>query len=423
MQVYKELIYKWLFEITGGVSFSMYFTTLIVGASIVVLAFICFYLSRTLLISIIHRFSKKTKSLWDDILVESKFFHAVAHLIPASIFYFEANFANDYFEKLGGYLTKASEIYYLIAFILIVNTLIKTLNEIYNQSYSSAKERPINGVLQFLKIIIYFICGLVLVSIIFNRPMTRLLTGLGAVAAILLLVFKDTILGFVASIQIGTNDMVKIGDLIEMPSRLVNGTVTEINLTTVKVQNGDKTITNIPIYSLISESFINWKGLEQAGVRRIRRSLNIDMNSIRFCDDNLLSTFKNVPQFSSFLEELQHDTDTIITNQSVRGQLISSGTTLTNLGIFRKYLEYFLQNSPIVDKDLSIVIRHLQPEGNGIPVEINLYCKEIRWLEYEEIQSSLFEHILAVLPVFGLKVFQTPSGNDVFAAIQSKTVV
>lgn len=419
MQVYKELVYNWLMEITGQEFFSKAITTLIAGVSLAILAYISFYLTRTILISIIRRFSEKTRSIWDDVLVEKKFFHAVSHLIPASIFYFKADFAADYFPKLEMFLIKGSRIYFLIAFILIVNSLIKTLNEIYNKTVSSSKERPITGVLQFMKIIIYFICGLVFISIIFNKSLTTLLTGLGAVAAILVLIFKDTILGLVASIQIGMNDMVKVGDLIEMPARLANGTVTEINLTTVKVQNGDKTITNLPIYSLISESFINWKGLEQSGVRRIRRSLNIDMNSIHFCDQAMIEKFIGIPQFNDFLLELQKDNDFIITNPAVRNQLMNSGNTMTNLGIFRKYLEYFLQNSPIVDKDLSIVIRHLQPTENGMPIEINIYCKEIRWLEYEEIQSAIFEHVLAILPVFGLKVFQNLSGSDVVKTLRS----
>jgi miniconductance mechanosensitive channel len=422
MQVYKDLIYNWLMEITGQEFFSKAITTLIVFCSIAVLAFLCFYLTRTVLITIIRRLSKRTKSIWDDILVESKFFHAVAHLIPASIFYFTANYAADYFPKLELFLLKGSKIYFLLAFILIINTLLKTLNEIYNETVTSAKERPIWGVLQFVRIIIYFFCGLVLVSIIFDKGLTALLTGLGAVAAILLLVFKDTILGFVASIQIGTNDIVKVGDFIEMPSRLANGTVSEINLTTVKVLNSDKTITNLPIYSLISESFINWKGLEQAGVRRIRRSLNIDINSIQFCDQSMIEKFQKLPHFNNFLKLLQQDTDDVINNPAVKEKLMSNGSELTNLGVFRKYLEYFLNNSPVVDKDLSIVIRHLQPTETGIPIEINLYCKEIRWPEFEEIQSAIFEHILAILPEFGLKVFQNLSGSDVIKAIQSKEV-
>jgi miniconductance mechanosensitive channel len=419
MQVYKELIYNWLYELTGQDFFSKSLTALLIGISIAIIAFISFYLTRRILVAIILRFAKKTSSVWDDILVHNKFFHAISHLIPASIFYFNANFAADYFPLLQFYILKGSNIYFLIAFIVVINSLLKSLNEIYNISIASAKERPISGVLQFVRIIIYFIGFLVLVSIVFNKDLVTLLTGLGAAAAILLLVFKDTILGFVASLQIGMNDMVKIGDWIEMPSKLANGTVTEINLTTVKVQNGDKTITNIPIYSLISESFINWKGLEQSGVRRIRRSINIDMNSIRFCDEAMLERFKKFPQFNDILSNLQDETDNLMSNPAVKNQIIQSGNTMTNLGIFRKYLEHFLHNSPIVDKDLAIVIRHLQPNENGIPIEINLYCKEIRWFEYEEIQSAIFEHILAIIPEFGLRIFQHLSGNDVRAAIHN----
>jgi miniconductance mechanosensitive channel len=418
MQVYKELIYNWLIEITGQDFFSKTFTTLIVGASIIVLAFISFYLTRTILISVILRLSQRTKSIWDDILLKNKFFNACSHLIPASIFYFYANFAADYFPKSEEYLIKASKIYYLIAFIFIVNTLIKTLNEIYNETIASAKERPISGVLQFVKIIIYFVCGLVFISIIFNKPLTALLAGLGAIAAILLLVFKDTILGFVASIQIGMNDMVKIGDYIEMPSKLANGNVTEINLTTVKVQNSDKTITNIPIYSLISESFINWKGIEIAGLRRIRRSVNIDMNSIRFCDDQLLERFQKIPNFNEMVVDFKNDATKLTTNSATNNSEVFNTISMTNLGLFRKYLDYFLSSSPIVEKELGIVVRHLQPTERGIPLEITIYCKEVRLVEFEEIQSALFEHILAMVSAFELRIFQSLSGIEVQTGLQ-----
>jgi miniconductance mechanosensitive channel len=417
MQVYKEFIYNWLLDLTEQELFSKAFTALIVGVTIIIIAFILFFLSRRVIVSFFLRLSRKTTSIWDDILVKNKFFHGIAHLIPASIFYFEARYANDLFPTLEFYIIKASDIYFLIAFVIIINSFLNSLNEIYNTSTSSAKERPISGVMQFLKIFVYFISFLIFLSIIFNKPLGGLLTGLGALAAILVLVFKDSILGLIASVQITMNDMVKIGDWIEMPSKLANGTVTEINLTTVKVQNGDKTITNVPIYSLISESFINWKGLEQSGVRRIKRWVNIDMNSVKLCDDKMLEKFQKIDHIKDSIIKMRNEINEYTSKQNNENLNRFNRKNQTNLGIFRKYLETYLYNYPTIDKDMNIVVRHLQPTENGIPIEVNVFCKEIQWPEYEAIQSDIFDHILAIIPEFELRVFQHPTGTDLNALI------
>jgi miniconductance mechanosensitive channel len=409
MQVYKELIYNWLFEISGRELFSKSITALIVGLTIAVFAFICYYISRIIIVAIFNRISRKTTSVWDDILFKHKFFHGLAQLIPASIFYFEASYANDLFPTLALYILKISNIYFLIAFIILINSFLNSLNEIYNTSTASAKERPISGAIQFLKIFMYFISFLIFLSIIFDKNLVTLLTGLGALAAILVLIFKDSILGLIASVQITMNDMVKIGDWIEMPSKLANGTVTEINLTTVKVQNGDKTITNIPIYSLISDSFINWKGLEQAGVRRIKRWVNIDMNSVKLCDGIMLDKFRKINYLNNYFAELQNEFNSKQNNENTNQFNIKNQT---NLGIFRKYLEAYLYNYPMIDKDMNIVVRHLQPTEHGIPIEVNVFCKEIQWPQYEGVQSDIFDHILAIIPEFELRVFQHPTGSD-----------
>jgi miniconductance mechanosensitive channel len=414
MQVYKEFIYNWLLELTGRELFSKSITALLVGLTIIVFSFICFFASRKIIVAVFRRLARRTTSIWDDILVKNKFFHGIAHLIPASIFYFEASFANDLFPTLVFYIFKASNVYFLIAFVILINSFLNSLNEIYNASTLSAKERPISGVIQFLKIFVYFVSFLIFLSIIFNKPLGGLLTGLGALAAILVLVFKDSILGLIASVQITMNDMVKIGDWIEMPSKLANGTVTEINLTTVKVQNGDKTITNVPIYSLISESFINWKGLEQSGVRRIKRWVNIDMNSVKLCDDRILEKFQKIDHIKDTIIEIRNE---INSKQNNNNSNQFNRKNQTNLGIFRKYLETYLSNYPTIDKEMSIVVRHLQPTENGIPIEVNVYCKEIQWPQYEAIQSDIFDHILAIIPEFELRVFQNPSGNDMKSLI------
>jgi len=395
MQAYKEFIYYWLMDLSGREMFSKVLTTLIVGTTIITVAFICFFICKRLFISIIHRIAAKTVTEWDDILVKHKFFHALAHLVPATIFYMGAGYASDYFPLLEGYFLKISNIYFLGAFIAIVNSFLNSLNEIYDKSFSAAKERPITGVLQSIKIVFYFICLLILISILFNKNIGTLLTGLGAAAAVLMLVFKDTILGFVASIQIGMNKLLKVGDFIELPNKNLDGTVTEINLTCVKIQNGNKTIISVPTYSIVSESFINWDGMEKSGVRRIQRSIKIDMTSVKFCDEKMIESFRNNP----------------IINKNLDWNF-SSIEKPTNLGVFRRYLEEYLRVKPIFDPSINFVVRYLQPTENGIPVEINVYSKEQRWVEYEKIQADIFDHVLAIVPEFELRVFQNPTGAD-----------
>jgi miniconductance mechanosensitive channel len=395
MRTFKDLIYSWLTALSGDNGFAKLFTTLIVGATIIVLAFILLFIVRRILIGIIHRVAQKTTSEWDDILVESKFFNGVAQLLPAAIFYFWSGYANEYYPHLQGYIMKFSNLYFLFAFILIANSLLNTLNEIYNKSFTQAKERPISGVIQLVKIILYFICSLVFISIIFNKSIVTLFTGLGAAAAILMLVFKDSILGFVASIQIGMNKLVKVGDYIEFPDKKLDGTVTEINLTCVKIQNSDKTVISLPTYSLVSESFINWDGMEKSGVRRIRRAIKIDITSVKFCDEMMMGNFRKNQQINQFI-----NIDELEIQQP------------TNLGIFRAFIGSYLRNYPTVAPEANLVVRHLQPTETGIPIEITVYSKEQRWPEYEKIQSDIFDYILAVVPAFELRIFQNPTGFD-----------
>jgi len=247
---------------------------------------------------------------------------------------------------------------------------------------------------------------------LFGKQLWTLFKGLGAAAAILMLVFKDSILGFVAGIQIMMNDMVKIDDWIEMRSRGADGSVIEINLTTVKVQNWDKTISMIPTYALITESFVNWRGMQQGDGRRIKRSINIDMNSVRFCDQHMLEEFKKFVLIRDYVSQKQAEIEAFNQTLNVSPEDHYNGRRQTNLGVFRKYLEAYLRNHPLVNLDMPFIVRHLQPTETGIPLEVYVFCKDKAWANYEGVQADIFDHILAVMPLFGLRVFQNPSGND-----------
>lgn len=241
----------------------------------------------------------------------------------------------------------------------------------------------------------------------------KLVTGLGAIAAILLLVFKDTILGLVASIQLSANNMLKPGDWIEMKKYNADGTVIDISLNTVKVQNWDKTITTIPTYALVSESFNNWRGMEESDGRRIKRSINIDMKSVRFCDNELLEKFERFMLIRDYVIGKQKEISEFNKKLSVADDDTFNARRQTNLGVFRKYLEGYLHNHPMINDDMTFLVRHLQPSEKGLPIEIYVFSKDQRWANYEAIQADIFDHILAVLPEFELRVFQNPSGSDI----------
>jgi miniconductance mechanosensitive channel len=240
-----------------------------------------------------------------------------------------------------------------------------------------------------------------------------LLAGLGAMGAVLLLIFKDSILGFVASIQLSGNNMVKIGDWIEMRSRGADGTVIDITLNTVKVQNWDRTISTIPTYSMVTESFINWKGMEESGGRRIKRAINIDMTSIKLCDSALMNRLEKFLLIRDYVREKEEEIREYNRKKNISDEDVISGRRQTNIGVFRKYLEVYLRQHPMVNNDMTFLVRHLHPTEKGLPVEIYVFCKDKAWARYESIQADIFDHILAVIPEFDLRVFQEPSGADI----------
>jgi len=399
-----ENLEAWLINNGVNESFAQFFKVGISLAVIAILAFIADYVTRRIFLVIVARMAKKTETDWDDILLERKFFHKLAHFAPAIVIYITISVAlYDYSPKLTIFFYDLTKIYMVVVALLVVNSFLNAVHDIY-QSLPFAKSRPINGYLQVVKIIIYFFGGIVIISILINKNPANLLVGLGASAAILLLVFKDTILGLVASIQLSANNLVKPGDWIEMPGRKIDGTVLEISLNTVKVQNYDRTINTIPTYALISESFQNWQGMVESDGRLIKRSILIDMKSIKFCSQDELEKYSKISYLKTYIDSKNKNNENAL--------LLNNGRTITNFGIFRKYVEYFLKNNPNINQDSTVVARHRQPSENGIPLEIYCFSKEKNLADYEEVQSELFEHILSIIPEFGLKVFQRPTGDD-----------
>lgn len=377
---------------------------------IIFLAFLADWLSKRILISSLKSYVKRSKATWDDIMMSKKVFNRLAHIAPALVVYYTIDFAVD---PVGivDFIKTLTVLYMIILSLLVADSFVSALHDIY-QTFPVAREKPIKGYVQVVKIFLYFLAIIMVISILSGTPVLKLLAGLGALAAVLLLVFKDTILGLVASVQVSANNMVKPGDWITIPSRGADGTVLEISLNTVKVQNWDKTISTFPTYALVTESFHNWKGMEESGGRRIKRSVNIDMKSVKFLDDELKKELLKIQHIKPYIQDREAEIKQFNEQHDVDETMPVNGRRMTNLGVFRRYLEAYLRQHPKIKNDMTFLIRHLQPAETGIPIEIYVFSKEQEWAKYESLQADIFDHVLATLKYFDLEVFQNPSGSD-----------
>ncbi len=359
----------------------------------------------------IERILKKTKTNYDDYLIKRRVLNKLSHLVPALIvlLYIGTIFNNS--PAISDFVSDLVIVYMVFVFVSSLNALLKAFDDIYN-TFDFAKERPIKGYIQVVQIVVYSIAVLISISVVFGIDMTAIFTGMGAIAAIILLIFKDTILGLVAGVQLTANNMVKIGDWISMPSHNTDGTVLEITLNTVKVQNWDKTISTVPTYALVTNSFSNWRGMEESGGRRIKRNIGIDMQSVKFCDDEMLLKFRKIAYLNEYIDKKSEELIEYNKVNKFDDSVLVNGRRMTNIGVFRKYLEEYLTHHPKINKEMTFLVRHLQPTEKGIPIEIYVFSKDQAWANYEAIQADIFDHILAVLPEFGLRVFQFPTGGD-----------
>jgi miniconductance mechanosensitive channel len=388
---------------------------------LLVLAFalIVFYIVKFITVRWIHRLAKKSVSHWDDAFVERKVFKRMAYLVPAIIVTAGAPYViPDYPMTLSAVLILL-RVYIVSVVMIVANSVLNASEDIYN-SYEIARTRPIKGFIQVARIILVIIYVVVVITVLFLRGKGfGWLAGLGAFSAVLLLVFKDPILGFAGGIQLATNDMLRIGDWIEMPKYNADGEVIDITITTVKVQNWDKTITTIPTYFLVSDSYKNWRGMEESGARRIRRHILIDMTSIRFCTKEMLERFQQYENVAEYVQQTEKDIEDYNKQQHVNPEVLINGRRQTNVGVFRAYLLGYLKNHPDLHQDMSLMVRQLQPTENGLPMEIYAFSKVQKWHEYEGIISDIFDHVLAGVSYFDLRLFQNPTGSDVRGARQT----
>ena len=370
---------------------------------ILLLAFLSDVVTRRIIVIVIMRLVARTKTIWDDILLEKKVFNRLSHLAPAIVLWHSVGYVLVKYTAVMSITQRVLTIYMIVVIVLAINGFLKALNEIY-QTLPVAQGRSIKGYIQVAQIIFFSLAIILVISTLTGTSPRVLLTGLGALAAVLMLVFKDTILGLVAGIQLSANDMLRIGDWITMSKYGADGNVMEITLNTVKVRNFDKTITTLPTYALVSDSFINWRGTEETGARRFKKSLNINMKTVRFCDEELLGRLRGIKSIKDF-------TDRHIKKERKEGEVMLHDGEITNLTLFRKYIIGILRTHAGLNQKLPIIVRQLQPAEDGIPIEIIAFCKGTDSLVFEELQSDLFDHLLAVLPEFELSVFQNPTGN------------
>jgi len=400
-----EIVDEWLIRKSLDPNLAYWVSRGIALIVILILAAIANFVAKQLIVRGLSHIITRTEAQWDDILLERNVLNRIANFAPVLVV--------DYFTPfiLKGYNTaiEISSNMMLILMILLgmlaIDAILNAVVDIYRHAETSRK-LPIRGLIQLLKLVLFFLGSIFIVSIALGKSPVYLVSGLGALTAILILIFKDTILGSVAGIQLLANRMVARGDWIELPQHGADGDVIEVTLTTVKVQNWDKTITTIPTYALISESFKNWHGMTESGGRRIKRAINIDINSIKFCSEETLERFSKIEFISDYLNTKQKEIIEYNTHHNVIDECLINGRRLTNLGTFRAYVIAYLKQHPMINKNMTFLVRQLAPSEYGLPIEIYVFCRDKVWANYEAIQADIFDHILAVVPEFDLNVFQ-----------------
>lgn len=422
MMLLIENIRDWLISLFVGWGLNTAYSELIVATVLIlatlVAALIIDKVSRYLLHNVFNALVKKSKTDWDDLLVENRVFSAIAHIVPVIFVFMVLPHILGNHPTANEYIDRISQVIITITFIVVLFRFLNTLRTILGR-VDLFKDKPIDSYFQLAKIVIGIILGIFSLAILTGQSLTYFFGAFGAMTAVLILVFKDTILGFIASIQLAANDMIRVGDWVQMDKFGADGDVIGINLTTVKVRNWDKTITTVPTYAFISDSFKNWRGMQEIGARRISRSIYIDQNSVKFVDENLINRFQKIQLLKQYIDEKENEISKHNADNQVDESNLINGRRMTNLGTFRAYLKHYIDNHPKIDKNLTILVRQLAPAETGIPIQIYAFCSDIEWVNYEGVQSDIFDHALAIVGEFDLKIFQNPSGSD-FSKLASR---
>jgi len=404
-------ITKWFIERGLAENITAYILNAFFILAILVLSYLANLIAKGVIVAGVSRLIKRSSRSWDDMFLKNKVFKRLSHFAPALVIYLLSPLAFPDSPVLVSFFRNGAFIYMVVIALLVLDSFLNTFHDIY-QTREVSKEIPIKGFIQAAKIILFFIGGILILSTITNKTPLYFFSGLGALTAVLMLIFKDAILGFVAGIQLSANNMVHKGDWIEMPQFGADGDVLDVSLTTVKVQNWDKTITTIPTYALISHSFKNWRGMQESGGRRIKRALYIDMTSIKFCDREMMERFGKIQYIREYIERKKKELEQYNIEHHVDESSLVDGRRLTNIGTFRAYLEAYLGNHPKIHQEMTFLVRQLAPTDHGLPLEIYVFSSDKVWARYESIQADIFDHLLAAIPAFDLRIFQNPSGSD-----------
>ena len=398
-------------EILTGVGESMHFgatTSLAIAegiavVSLLVVGFLLYFLARFIINKTVNILIKRTPSKYDDLLIKNKVFVRICLLIPAILVKYYLKDAMPDFPEAAAIIIKITKIYEITVYASILMALVNTAHELYN-SFETSKLKPIEGLVQVIKGLIIAVSVLLITTFLLGKSLSSIIIGLGTLSAVLMLIFQDSIKGFVGSIQLSINDMLRIGDWIVMGP--ADGTVQEINLTTVKVQNWDNTITTIPTYQLVSSPFTNWRGMSESGGRRIARTINIDVNTIRYCTPEMLEKYKQYSLVKDYITQREEDIAEYNRANNIDTSEIINGRQQTNLGIFRAYLKAYINNNPKLNHNLTMMVRQLQPTEFGVPLQIYAFSNDKQWINYEEIQSDIFDHVIAAAGMFDLRIYQ-----------------
>lgn len=414
-----DQIQSWLDTIlrNGGIAedWLPYLKGIIWSAVLLIVAFLSLLIAKRLVVKLLHSLFARTATKWDDMFVEYRIIENLAHILPAIMIKITAPVVFSDFETLLPFIIKVTDIYMLVVLMLVIVALMKAL-EVFLTASPAFKNKPVGSYFQLTRLIVYIATAILALSILMGQSPIVLLGAFGAMTAIIMLIFKDTILGLVASIQISTNDMVRVGDWVEMPKFNADGDVIAINLNTIKIRNWDQTVTSVPTYYFISDSFKNWRGMEESGGRRIMRSLYINLSSIKFVDTAMRERFERFHLIKDFVAERQQDIELYNSLHAIDTDELINGRRMTNVGVFRQYIETFLKNHKSIRQDMTLMVRQMQPEVNGLPLQVYCFTSSTAWIDYEQIQADIFDHLLAAAKVFDLEVFQQPSGNDLALA-------
>jgi miniconductance mechanosensitive channel len=391
----------------------------IAGNGVLILgAVIAYFITRRILLILIHKAVKRTSALWDDALVDQNVFGRLAHVVPALVIQKGILLVPDLPATAEAVVRNLTSVYMIVVVTLTVTAVLSAINQIY-EARPGARNRPIKGFIQLAQLVLYIVGGILVIAVLIDRSPVILLSGLGAITAVLMVVFKDTLLSLAASIQLTTQELIRVGDWLEVPQFGADGDVVDVALYTITVQNWDKTISTIPTYQLVAGSFKNWRGMSESGGRRIKRSINIDLNSIRFLTSDEVERFAGIGLLKDYIQSKQEELQSFNTKVETPDEPNVNQRHLTNIGTLRAYIRNYLRQHPRIHDNMTLIVRQLQPGPEGLPIEIYCFSNDTNWVNYEAIQADIFDHIFAIVPEFGLRLFQPPAGSD-FAQLNAR---